>query len=373
LGVLLEIRGGPAVGKMFAVATGHSVTVGRASGRAEIALPQDTFMSGVHFAVECSVSGCRVQDRKSSNGTFLNGARVQDAMLANGDEIKAGQTVFAVKILSDEKLAALVPPSSAAAPAVAPAVAGGGLLSGEERLSGEAPNANLSGSPAPVVLGSLEQPQHLPAAGGAKSDLQAQAPAPGAVPPAAIAAKEGPAVLSSTTKPPVLGSARSDAKQVGPAVSTGSPEQPVESGRLAAVTIMGWWFPCVPPKWQVQEGLGFQIEEGEFPSSVAVTQELLGGITLAQFVEFQLNMLKSYLRDVSIEPVVPPRVAGAEEMLAVDVHHKTKDGKLLVYRRIYARSGSVVGVLTITALADQVAQVLQSLAVALDGLSFQQR
>jgi len=360
-------------GKMIAVTTGHSVTVGRASGRAEMALPQDTFMSGVHFAVECSASGCRVQDRKSSNGTFLNGARVQDAMLANGDEIKAGQTAFTVKILSDEKLAALALPSSAAAPAVAPAVPDGAVLSGEERRSGGAPNANLSGAPAPVAREGLEQPQHLPAARGAKSDLQAQAPAPGAVPPAAIAAKEEPAGLSSATKPPVLGSARADVKQVGPAASIGSPEQPVESGRLAAVTIMGWWFPRVPPKWQVQEGLGFQIAEGEFPSSVAVTQELLGGITLAQFVEFQLNMLKGYLRDVSIEPVVPPPVAGAEEMLAVDVQHKTKDGKLLVYRRIYARTGSAVGVLTITALADQIAQVLQSLTAALDGLSFQQR
>ena len=63
-------------GKVIGVKTGESVTVGRAAGRAQFALPHDAFMSGVHFAVECGTSGCRVQDRKSSNGTFLNGARI---------------------------------------------------------------------------------------------------------------------------------------------------------------------------------------------------------------------------------------------------------------------------------------------------------
>ncbi len=114
MGVLLEIKAGPMAGKKIAIVTGQTVTFGRAAGRAEFPLPHDTFMSGVHFAVECSSGGCRVQDRKSSNGTFLNGAKIQDAMLANGDEIKGGQTVFAVKIVADAKLASLVPPQDAA-------------------------------------------------------------------------------------------------------------------------------------------------------------------------------------------------------------------------------------------------------------------
>src|SRR5271157_3124247 len=105
MGVLLEISAGPFAGKKIAVVTGQTVTFGRGTGRAEFALPHDTFMSGVHFAVECGPSGCRVQDRKSSNGTFLNGGRIQDAMLANGDEIKGGGTIFAVKIVPDAKIA----------------------------------------------------------------------------------------------------------------------------------------------------------------------------------------------------------------------------------------------------------------------------
>jgi pSer/pThr/pTyr-binding forkhead associated (FHA) protein len=104
-------------GKVIGLKTGDAITVGRAAGRAQFALPHDTFMSGVHFAVECGPQGCRVLDRKSSNGTFLNGARIQDAMLANGDEIKGGQTTFKVKIVSDAKFASFLPPQEAAPPA----------------------------------------------------------------------------------------------------------------------------------------------------------------------------------------------------------------------------------------------------------------
>src|SRR5580704_3992639 len=116
MGVILEVKSGPLAGQKIALLTGHTLLVGRAAGRAQFAFPDDTFMSGVHFAVECAPQGCRVQDRKSSNGTFLNGARVADAMLANGDEIKGGQTIFTVKIVADAKLAALLPPQEIVPP-----------------------------------------------------------------------------------------------------------------------------------------------------------------------------------------------------------------------------------------------------------------
>lgn len=350
MGVLLEIRSGPAAGKMIAVTTGRSVTVGRASGRAEIDLPQDTFMSGVHFAVECSTSGCRVQDRKSSNGTFLNGARVQDAMLANGDEIKAGQTIFAVKILSDEKLTALQS-SARVVPPMAPA---------DERLSPAGSGAVAEGASAKQCAVPMSRPrrtaqrpaQSSPEALGPRGGLPPQASAQESVPQPVPAAKQSP--VPSPTTPP--------------ADNAGSAATPETS----AVAIMGWRFPRIPPKWQVQEGLGFQSEEGEFPSSVAATQESLGGMTLSQFAEFQLNMLKNYLREARIEPVVPPPVAGAEETLAVDVRHKTKDGSELVYRRIYAQKGSAVGVLTVTALAGELGPILESLAPSLNGVMFRE-
>jgi hypothetical protein len=134
---------------------------------------------------------------------------------------------------------------------------------------------------------------------------------------------------------------------------------------------MGWSFPAAPAEWQVQEGFGLQQSgHEEFPGSVAASEELLGGITLQQFVESQISMLRGYLRDPKIEPTMPPRVGGAEESMAMDVRHSTKDGRELVYRRIYARSGPSVGVLTVTALAANLPQVLQSLQPLLDGAAF---
>jgi len=138
-----------------------------------------------------------------------------------------------------------------------------------------------------------------------------------------------------------------------------------------AFSVMGWSFPEAPAEWEVQEGFGLQrAGHQDFPSSVAATEEMLGGITLQQFVESQISMLRGYLRDPKIEPTMPPRVGGADESMAMDVRHSTKDGRELVYRRIYARSGSSVGVLTVTTLAAEFPQVLRSLQPLLDGAAF---
>jgi FHA domain-containing protein len=453
MGVLLEINAGPFAGKKVAVVTGQTVTFGRAAERAQFALPHDTFMSGVHFAVECGPSGCRAQDRKSSNGTFLNGARIQEAMLANGDEIKGGQTIFAVKIVADAKLASLMAPQEVAPPSVSqprpraddpahpfapelgspaaepapPAVPPSAGLREERKPAPPArsptagppmsagapvgepqppppamPTADLdqaadsrsgpdaaaepaarsfSGAPEPSAAGGLppqpvtharsalppvEEPPRFhaipsPPGGGAKPPFAGENPLPGGENPAGVRAK-----LPRGSEPPA---------GVAPYIAQKFAERPASRGagipRGAAFSVMGWSFPAVPAEWLVQEGFGLQQSGHEdFPSSVAATEELLGGITLQQFVESQISMLRGYLRDPKIEPTMPPRVGGADESMAVDVRHSTKDGRELVYRRIYARSGSSVGVLTVTTLAADFPQVLQTLQPLLDGAAF---
>ncbi len=334
MGVLLEINAGPFAGKKVAIVTGRTVTFGRAAGRAQFPLPHDTFMSGVHFAVECGPGGCHVQDRKSSNGTFLNGARITDAMLANGDEIKGGQTVFAVKVVADAKLASMLPPPGAPPPPVS-----------QERPPASAPPP-LSAKPEP------------PAA--AEQRPRGAGPLPVPVPPPPRTA-EPPA----SAAPPVAQKPIAERNAERPAAPSAG------GARSVAFTVMGWSFPAAPAEWQVQEGFGLQQSgHEEFPSSVAASEEGLGGISLQQFVESQISMLRGYLRDPKIEPTMPPQIAGAEESLAVDVRHSTKDGKELVYRRIYSRSGLSVGVLTVTTLAADLPQVLQSLQPLLDGAAF---
>lgn len=346
MGVLLEIKAGPFAGKKIAVVTGQTVTFGRAAGRAEFALPHDTFMSGVHFAVECGSSGCRVQDRKSSNGTLLNGARIQDAMLANGDEIKSGQTIFAVKVVPDAKLAALAPQQESAPPPAAPLREV--LPPPVAREPSAAPEAARSSAP------ELRPPE----------PEQRPRVAEPVLPPAAPRSRPAAAEEAAS---PVVGTAdladEAVRSRAGALRASGAPS--------AAFSVMGWSFAAAPAEWLVQEGFGLQqAGHEEFPSSVAVTEELLGGISLQQFVESQISMLRGYLRDPKIEPTMPPRVGGADESMAMDVRHSMKDGRELVYRRIYARSGASVGVLTVTTLAADLPQVLLSLQPLLEGAAF---
>ena len=95
--VILEIRGGPHGGKTFPVRGGQTITVGRAN-RSDIVIPQDTFLSGIHFAIECNGNTCRLVDRNSANGTLHNRVRVMEAVVRDGDEITAGKTPFIVHI-----------------------------------------------------------------------------------------------------------------------------------------------------------------------------------------------------------------------------------------------------------------------------------
>jgi pSer/pThr/pTyr-binding forkhead associated (FHA) protein len=397
MGILLEIKTGPFAGKKVGGVSGQTVTFGRAAGRAQYAFPQDTFMSGVHFAVECAANGCRAIDQKSSNGTFLNGARIKDAMLANGDEIKGGQTVFTVKILADAKLASLISageelptsvpaerrradePVRPAAPAKSQPAKEIPAAPAEAAGQASPPRREPLAAPSPAKRVPVPA-ERVPPAEAAPAESVPKAPPLGASRQGGVEQLPKEASKPAIAQPNLPASDMLAADSAGrsakaPAAQAERIERPgsrgAASARGFAFSVMGWSFPPAPAEWQVQEGFGLQhAGHDEFPSSVAASEELLGGITLQQFVESQISTLRGYLRDPKIEPTMPPRVGGADESMAVDVHHAMKDGRELVYRRIYARSGGSVGVLTVTTLASEFPQVLESLQPLLEGAAF---
>lgn len=128
----------------------------------------------------------------------------------------------------------------------------------------------------------------------------------------------------------------------------------------------------MPEKWIAQGDLGFQRDVPDsFPSSVVVTEEQIGeGLSLQQFVEAQLAMLRQYLREPQIDAALPPKISGAEETVAVEVRYKTKDGRGVFYRRIYSRLRRSVGVLTFTTLESELAQVRPALDTIVSGAGF---
>jgi len=102
--LVLEVTDGPFKGKLIVVKSGESIRVGRTT-KAEIAFA-DTYLSGLHFALDCKPDGARVRDLKSRNGTKLNGEYIQEAELNAGDKVFAGETEFVVRIESTGPLEA---------------------------------------------------------------------------------------------------------------------------------------------------------------------------------------------------------------------------------------------------------------------------
>ncbi|MGB9466237.1 MAG: DUF4123 domain-containing protein [Candidatus Acidiferrum sp.] len=137
--ILLEIRSGPSAGTKMPLTSGQPLRIGRTT-QADHVFSDDKLMSSLHFAIEYSEKGCRLLDLNSSNGTSLNGARAKEATLANGDEIRAGNTVFVIRMLPDEPLPA-TPPKSEPSPAHKP----GPTLKPEQTPASPAPASRLFG------------------------------------------------------------------------------------------------------------------------------------------------------------------------------------------------------------------------------------
>src|SRR4051812_596382 len=95
--VLLEIVAGPSAGRQKELAPGQLVQVGRTS-RAEVSLPNDRTMAGLHFEVEWAAEGCVLRALSRTEPTLVNGAPVREAPLRNGDQVTAGGNTFVVRM-----------------------------------------------------------------------------------------------------------------------------------------------------------------------------------------------------------------------------------------------------------------------------------
>ncbi|MGB8473486.1 MAG: FHA domain-containing protein [Candidatus Acidiferrum sp.] len=303
--ITLEVKSGPFAGRKIPLRIGESVLIGRAPERAQFAVPHDNLMSGVHFAVEYGADGCRVVDKRSTNGTSLNGAKIPEAMLlANGDEIKSGQTVFVVHMVPDDQLSgpSANPPARGQRPAAVP-----------QGISDSA-SKNASTTPA-----------------------------------------SAPARATSATSSP--------------------PAPPARTSQPPALAIGDWAFHKIPDGWKIQEGLGIQQDvEDAFPASIGAMQELLGpDITLPKYVEAQSKMLREYLPEPKIEDAAAPAISGSEEASALDIRFHLKDGPSVCFHRVYACSGSVIGVLTLTALERDLAALRPIYDAVLAAVSFSRK
>lgn len=337
MSLVLEVKAGRLAGKRIAVPDGGEVTIGRAPNRANFGVPHDNFMSSVHFAVACGPQGSRVKDRKSSNGTFLNGARITESPLSDGDEIRSGQTIFVVRVVGDSEAQPSPSPAQAPAPAAAKPAPPAPPLEPSPLV--EAPSPPPS-RPEPVAAPPPAPPEPVAKPAATKPS------APAAPPPPAAAPQPAPARAAAVKAPP-------------------EPQGP------SLITIGSWRFAKVPEKWEAQGEFGIQRAEKEaFPSNVVASEEMLGLATLQRFVEAQVAMLRQYLREPRIEASLPPAISGADETVALDIRYATKDDQVIFMRRIYASHAKQVGVLTLTTLEKDLEDIRPALDAILAGASF---
>ena len=80
----------------YAVIQG-TLVVGRASGPAGLAFPEDQLLSRQHFSVSATEDGCLLRNLKSKNGTAVNSVAetFDERLLRDGDLILTGNHIFA--------------------------------------------------------------------------------------------------------------------------------------------------------------------------------------------------------------------------------------------------------------------------------------
>lgn len=81
--------------KPISTAESQSITIGR-SAECTICL-EIPKISRVHAEIRVDVTGLRLIDKRSSNGTYLNGDRIETAKLRSGDKIEIGEAVIEVR------------------------------------------------------------------------------------------------------------------------------------------------------------------------------------------------------------------------------------------------------------------------------------
>jgi hypothetical protein len=302
---VLEATAGPLRGQRLPLPDGDVVTVGR-TNKSKVAIPDDKFLSGIHFAVVWKGDSGRLVDHGSSNGTYVNGKKVSEAVLKSGDEIRAGDSIFILH-------------------------------------KGGQPSATV---PVHEKASSSDEITAYPAAPSGHPT----APPPRAIPPPPSAPAPVPAMRSSASPEITLRDRDRGAN--------------IEVGNWRFSSLPQGWE--VVEDYGIQES----GRDGMPASAMASEELLSRGMSLDDFVQSHVGSLRGYFREPRIERSSVPPVSGAEDTVALDVRYKTKDGQAIFYRSVYVRRGDRAGMLTLKTPEAELPRVKPVFDTILAGVSF---
>jgi serine/threonine-protein kinase len=130
----LDTVAGPQAGRTFQLAGHTTCLVGRGPAGVHLAFDRDQGMSRVHFLVEYNPPRARLADLRSKNGTYLNGRRIEEEELGDGDEVRAGQSIFKVKLPRSTHTITIDGAGESAPPTTPPTGPTGPIVPGYELL-----------------------------------------------------------------------------------------------------------------------------------------------------------------------------------------------------------------------------------------------
>ena len=146
---------------------------------------------------------------------------------------------------------------------------------------------------------------------------------------------------------------------------------PAPSPYPAILRFGGWGFEFVPEDCQPIEGVGFHLtNDPAFRASItAVEEPLVDGQTLSSYAQTQMLLAKQQSSNTIVQGPVPTKIRGAEA-LSIKTSTAVPTTGTVFQRQIYATSGDVAGIMTVTMLDSQEEQMSNTLALIERGVSY---
>jgi hypothetical protein len=131
------------------------------------------------------------------------------------------------------------------------------------------------------------------------------------------------------------------------------------AGQASAARIGRWIVPAIPFGWTWVPDFGIQKRaEGVVPSNVYLREDQLNaGNQLALYVQAQITIMKSTFADPVIAGPAPLAFPDADEAALLMLKHRSMHQVTVFQVQHYIRSGSWIGIATLTTLESELLKV----------------
>lgn len=137
-------------------------------------------------------------------------------------------------------------------------------------------------------------------------------------------------------------------------------------------TVGRWSVTGMPNGWIYVAHFGIRqmrMDAGSVGASVGVGQDALSSTSeLQEYVEKQMKLIGNHLKEAKFAGPQSTAFAGADEAQLLFVRHNAVQAGCMVHAQTYVRSGLWLGIITLTALEEQLRTVRPDYDVFVKGL-----